>query len=304
MKLVLAYNQSDKFVSFYSSLQQHGRELFDYSGYDSLLFIYDHMTERGMEVVNLSTDQKLDQYDGVYINGYLKTYELAAATAICCEALKVPYVNKEMHDPPSLSKLTAHAKLAAAGVLTPRTIAGTKTAILKAMPKHTQNLFPAILKRADADRGIDNFKLSNIDEVRETLETYDNSSLWILQEFIDNDGFYLVSFYDQRPSFCIFRELLKRPDGDIKKSHMYKPKGGHNASLIELNEVPVQIITECEKAVKAMNRQIASVDCIFDSIGQKAYILEVNYNPQLVTIETFKEVRIKAFLDEINNTWT
>ncbi len=48
-----------------------------------------------------------------------------------------------------------------------------------------------------------------------------------------------------------------------------------------------------------MNRQVASVDCLYDQTTQKTYVLEVNYNPQLVTIETYKDVRIQAFLEAL-----
>jgi D-alanine-D-alanine ligase-like ATP-grasp enzyme len=50
-----------------------------------------------------------------------------------------------------------------------------------------------------------------------------------------------------------------------------------------------------------MNRQIASVDCLYDEATGEVFVLEVNYNPQLVTVETFKDVRIKAFLDNLNS---
>jgi D-alanine-D-alanine ligase-like ATP-grasp enzyme len=49
-----------------------------------------------------------------------------------------------------------------------------------------------------------------------------------------------------------------------------------------------------------MNRQIGSVDCLYDPKTERVHVLEVNYNPQLVTIETFRETRIKAFLEGIS----
>jgi len=71
-----------------------------------------------------------------------------------------------------------------------------------------------------------------------------------------------------------------------------------------LAEVPCEIIDECQRAIAALNRQIGGVDCIYDPVSQRVYVLEVNYNPQLVTIETYKDVRIKAFLDDINRDWS
>lgn len=303
MKLILANNQTDTFTSFYQGLQAKSAEPFDYSAYSEMLFLFDTDDEQPLKMVNLATGRQLDEYDGVYINGYLNTYELAATVAISCQALGVPFVNQELQDPPSLSKLTSYAKLAAAGVRLPKTVAGTKAALLRAGEYVGDELFPAILKRADADRGIDNFKVTSREEVAELLAEHDSRSLWILQEFIDNDGFYLVSFYGTKPVFCIFRSLEERPDGNARKAHMFKPKGGGNASLIELSEVPPQIIDECSKAISAMNRQIGSVDCLYNPRDQKTYLLEVNYNPQLVTIETFKDVRVQAFLDNLAQDW-
>lgn len=269
-----------------------------------MLFMFDNDAPQPIVVKNLAQSRDLTEYDGVYINGYLSTYELAATVAICCQALGVPYVNKEFEHAPSLSKLTSYARLVAAGVRIPKTWAGTKAALLAATEQYPDDLFPAVLKRADADRGIDNLKVISKAEVADCLQQHDERSIWILQEYVDNDGFYLVSFYDQQPVFCIFRALEERSDKNAQKAHMFKPKGGANASLLQLAEVPSEIIDECQRAINATNRQIGSVDCLFDPATKRVYVLEVNYNPQLVTIETFKDVRVKAFLDTINSDWT
>lgn len=301
MKLVLANNQSERFVSFYNSLRDRSPEPFDYSGYTDLLFIFDTFAKQPIQVLNTATNKSLTDYDGVYINGYLNTFELAAAVAICCDAIGVGYQNKEMHNPPSLSKLSMYAKLLAAGVTLPISLVGSKKAILHTASKNTNLTFPAVLKRADADRGIDNFKVKDFDEVAELLKEYDDDSIWVLQQYVENKGFHLVTFYDGKPTFCIYRTLEARPDGNSQKAHMYKPQGGANASLIPLNELEEGIVDECYEAINAMNRQIGSVDCIYDPLTKRTYILEVNYNPQFVTIETLKDVRIDAFLDNLKN---
>ena len=304
MKLVLANNQSDRFVAFYQSLQQQSAEPFDYSGYQSLLFMFDHGAAQPIVVKNLAENKDLTDYNGVYINGYLNSYELAATVAICAQALGVPYVNKELGQAPSLSKLTSYARLAAAGVRLPKTLAGSKAALLSASEYYPKTFFPAVLKRADADRGIDNLKVASAAEVVAALLSHDDRSIWILQAYIENSGYYLVSFYDQKPVFCIFRSLEARADGNAQKAHMFKPKGGINAALIDLPKLPAQIIYDTQRAINALDRQIGSVDCLFDPVSGQVYTLEVNYNPQLVTIETFKDVRIKAFLDNINRDWS
>ncbi|HSX42734.1 MAG TPA: hypothetical protein VLF59_01475 [Candidatus Saccharimonadales bacterium] len=299
MKLILANNQSEQFRTFYAATAAQSAVPFDYDAYENMLFLFDTDASPAVQVQSVDTGRALGEYDGVYLNGYLSTYELAVTMATCCQALDVPFVNHELADAPSLSKLSAHAKLARAGVRTPRTIAGAKSALVRAAGQLESMKFPAVLKRADADRGIDNFKVQNAAEALELLQPHDARSLWILQEFVPNDGFYLVSFYGQKPVFSIFRSLGLRPDGNEQKAHMYKPKGGANARQLQISEVPAVVVDAAQRAIDAMNRQIGSVDCLYDPASDKAYVLEVNYNPQLVTIETFKEVRIQAFLDGI-----
>jgi glutathione synthase/RimK-type ligase-like ATP-grasp enzyme len=303
MKLILANRQTEQFLAFYDDLKSKSAEPFDYSPYETLLFVFDTTAEKPIQVRNLAEGRELAEYDGVYINGYLDTYELAASVAISCQAMGVPFVNKELQNPPSLSKLTTYAKLAANGVSFPKTFAGAKAALVGAKEIIPSDLFPAILKRADADRGIDNFKVSSYDEAMQLLQDHDARSIWILQEFVPNDGFFLVSFYDAKPVFSIFRSLEARPDGNEQKAHMFKPKGGANASLVPLDELPPEVIATCSKAVTVMNRQIGSVDCIFVPETRRVYVLEVNYNPQLVTIETFKDIRVQAFLDNLETDW-
>jgi hypothetical protein len=302
VKLVLANNQSPKFVDFYQNLQEQRQVAFDYAGYDNLLFRFKTSASQPIEVVNLKHGHELSDYDGVYINGYLNTYELAATVAIACDHYGIAYANQELHQPPSLSKLTMYAKLAAAGISIPDSLAGTKKALMIAAEELENSRYPAILKRADADRGVDNYKVSSASEVLELLGPHPERSLWVLQDFIDNDGFYLISFYDQQPKFCIHRRLESRPDGNVQKAHMYKPKGGSNASLIELADAPEALVDTCRRAVEAMNRQVASVDCLFNPQTNQATVLEVNYNPQLVTIETFKDIRVDAFVEYLKNS--
>jgi len=301
MKLILANNQTETFTSFYATLQARSSEPFEYAGYDMLLFQFDSGADQPVRVRNLATNRNLDDYDGIYINGYLSSYELAAALATACDSLGVSYVNKELHDAPSLSKLTMYAKLAKAHVPIPRTIAGTKRA-LEAATEYTKDFtFPVVLKRADADRGIDNFKVDSFEQLAQLLSTQHTMSLWLLQEFVPNDGFYLLSYYDDSAAFCIFRSLESRPDGNELKSHMYKPKGGKNASLVALDQVPEPLLAASLLAMHAMNRQIGSVDCIYDAVTSRVFVLEVNYNPQLVTVSTFKAEREQALLDYLAN---
>jgi len=303
MKLILATNQSEKFRAFYEDIRDRVTSGLCYASYRDLLFTFDPDSASPICVIDTVSGRHLDEFDGVYINGYMNAYELAISVAACCDFLRIPYVNQEMRDAPSLSKVSSYAKLAAAGVRVPKTYAGTKKVLVASSRYADVEIFPAILKRSDADRGVDNFKVTSSEHAAEILQDYDDKSVWLLQQFILNDGFYLISYYDQEPKFSVYRTLQERPDGNVLKAHMYKPKGGINASLVDLAEVPKIIRVECLKAIQAMNRQIGSVDCVVDTANEQAYILEVNFNPQLVTVETFKDVHVAALIDNLNKKW-
>ena len=299
MKLVLANNQSQQFRDFYAGLNDQIDGGLAYASYNDLVFLF-NTADRPLDVVFADTAKSLRDFAGIYINGYLSSYELAASVAEACSHLGIPFVNQEMAHAPSLSKLTMHVKLAARNVSAPATIGASKKALLAFCSSQTAVAYPAILKRADADRGIDNFKVKSYEEMISLLQEQPDHSLWLLQQFIDNDGFYLISYYGGEPKFCIYRSLEKRPDNNEQKAHMFKPVGGVNAREIAITELDKAILDETAKAVGALDRQIGSVDCLLDKATGKVYVLEVNYNPQLVTIETLKEIRVRAFVDFMN----
>ncbi len=298
MKLVIANNQTDKFVEFHQTLQAE-EKLYDYIGYRSLLFYFEKNKTR---FVNVENQQDQSNYTGVYLNGYLSTPELAVTMARVLAHNGVNYVNRELGVAPSLSKLSAYAALVASGVSIPKTYGGSAYALLKGIEQSLIDIpTPFILKRADADRGIDNYKIESYERAVDILHTQEERSLWVIQEFIPNDGFYLVSYYDSKAKFSIFRSLEERPDGKQELAHMFKPKGGANASLLDIQQLPGALLEESNRAISALNRQIGSVDLLYSEEQERAYVLEVNYNPQLVTIETFKDVRQQAFLDAIKD---
>lgn len=298
MKLVLANNQTDKFVDFHESLQAD-EKIYDYIGYRSLLFYFE---KNVTSFINVENQQNQSYYTGVYLNGYLSTPEIAVTAARVLGHNNIIYVNHELGIAPSLTKLSAYAALAAEGISIPKTYGGSAYALLKGIDSNTVQIpVPFILKRADADRGIDNYKIDSYERAAEILKSQEERSLWVIQEFIQNDGFFLVSYYDSKAKFSIFRSLEVRPDGKEELAHMFKPKGGRNASLLDINELPETLRKQSDAAIAALNRQIGSVDLLYSAEQDEAYVLEVNYNPQLVTIETFKDVRQQAFLDAIKD---
>jgi glutathione synthase/RimK-type ligase-like ATP-grasp enzyme len=294
MKLVLANNQTERFVAFHTDVQQ-AEKIYDYGDYAGLLFEF---AADKVSFLHVDTGRRADEYDGVYLNGYLSTPEIAVTAATVLEGLQIHYVNSELGNAPSLSKLSAYAKLAARGVSIPRTFAGAARALRFGVERDLINIeLPVVLKRADADRGIDNYILDSYDDVAAKLRDVEDRSLWVLQEFVPNEGFFVVSFYHSQPKFGIYRSLEARPDGRKELAHMYKPAGGINASLLDVKDIPRPVLDEAQRALDVMHREIGSADIVVHKTTGVPYVLEVNYNPQLVTITTFADIRREIFLD-------
>lgn len=304
MILILGNNQSERFSKFYQDLQQKADFSFDYTGYESLLFTFTNNRSEPVSARNLAQGRLIADYEAVYINNYINTIELASATAIVAERLRVPYANREFSKPPSFSKLTEYARLAASDVIIPETIAGSKTAIMHPSTAELLNEYPYILKRADADRGVDNFMVSSYKMIMELLADKAPRSLWVVQKFIPNDGYFRIAYNGGEASYAIFRSLQQRPDGNELKAHMYRPKGGINADLVPLENVPEPVMRLSNQAVLSMDRQFAGVDCLYSAVTDEACIVEVNYNPQLVTIESFSDIRQQAFLNGLKQIKT
>ncbi len=294
IKLVLSNNQTEKFTQFHRDLQAD-EKLYEYTGYASLLFIFQ---KGSVDFITLHNGYHARDYKAAYLTSYLHSLELASAAALVLDANAVRYVDRQLENAVSASKLTEYARLAVAGVTIPFTYAGTARALLEGLEKGLLAVsFPLILKRADADRGMDNYKIASEARLQEVLRTHSARSLWVVQEFIPNDGFYRLTFYQGTLSSVVFRAAHERPDHNDEKTHLNKPKGGVNAFLVEEASLPEALIDEARHSCQAMKREFAGVDALLDTATGTPYILEVNYNPQLVTINTFEEERRRDFLE-------
>lgn len=296
--LVLSNNQTMRFNDFFADIQE-SHKFFDYSGYTDLLFIFDNKSKHPASFLNLDTGRKSYEYSGAYITGYSSGAfsDLAFAVAQILTTEKIRIADSELKDAPSLSKISETAKLVSAGVLMPKTYGGTKMAIVRAITTQKIKLkYPLIFKLANGKRGIDNYTIYNENEIFDLLKDKPDDSIWILQEYIESDGFYRLNTYFYKPAYGIYR--TNNPEAvDRHHVHMYKPRGGINATFLEPREIPVKVVRAARRASKVVGREFAGVDIMISKFGRKPYIIEVNNYPQLVTVESFKERRVKAFID-------
>lgn len=296
IKLVLSSSQSSKFTEFHELIQA-GDRVYDYMGYSSLLFC---LKTGSVDFVILNNNMRASNYSGAYITGYHNYPELAVAAATVLSSHNINYADSQLEHAMSMTKLTEYTRLAANGVPIPATYAGFAPALIRGLKEGRVDIdFPLILKRADADRGIDNLKVASADRLREILSSASKRSVWIIQEFIPNEGFYRLTCYKGKVASVAYRAVFDRQDGNEEKSHLNKPRGGANASLIGAESLPDSLVEACLRGCDVMGREFAGVDALIDSRTGLPYILEVNYNPQLATTTTMVKEKAADFIEAV-----
>lgn len=297
--LMLSSNQSMKFNDFFADIQAGKQQLFDYSGYSDLLFVFDTRLRHPAYFINLDTKKKSYEYGGVYATGYTSVdgcTSLAIAVARIMSAEGIPVADSELAGSLSLSKMPELAKLALSGVRIPKTYGGTKIAIIRALTTKKIDLeFPVVFKANNGKRGRDNWAMYSENEIYDFLQDKPDSSIWIMQKMIRCDGFYRLNTYFYHPAYGIYRTNDAEKAGK-HRIHMYKPQGGANATFLETKKIPKEVVKIAKKATKATKREFAGVDVVLEKSSRLPYVIEVNTCPQLVTVESFKEERIGAFL--------
>lgn len=302
MKLILSDGQSVKFKNYFKALSQEHSFEFDYSGYKEILFSYiEDETSIKAEAYLFGTGKNLSDYSGVYFKSYELRPDIANSLAQILDKNHIKYIDNEVGRAISSSKLSMYTKLAVANLRIPNTYAGHTKALRKALVDGII-IFKnkKVLKRADADRGIDNYLVNNSEEVLDILDSKP-PSIWLLQDHVENDGYYRIMIYGQEAKLAIYRKLMPRPDKNKMKSHMYRPKGGENAELVKVGDLDEKLLQLSLKAAETMNRQIAGVDVLISKKNNKAYLMEVNYNPELVNLSTFNKERESALVEYLRN---
>ena len=293
MKLILSKGNSKKFQNFFYKLSEDYNLDADYTNYQKILFI---INNNFVNASLLGIGKHISDYNFVYFKSYFDNIEVASSIAMILDSLHIQYIDKEVGRSVSLSKLSMNTKLALNKISIPSTFAGYSAAINQGIDSGIISINKKmVLKRADADRGIDNYLVESEKEVKEIINQ--TPALWILQEYILNSGFYRIVVYGGKARLGIFRSLEKRPDGNKRKAHIYKPRGGINACLLTIADIPKNIVEISENSATIMNRQVAGVDVLVSNLDNKPYILEVNNNPELVNVVTFQSERRRALAD-------
>lgn len=238
-------------------------------------------------------NEPVSHYSLVYIKSYKLAVDQALALARFCRFISIPLIDEELqHTELSLSKLSEAVKLKSQRLPVIDSVVVSKNQALTMFDKATNQFgLPFVVKDAFSDRGKNNVIIFGREDFSELVSGFSEDSLPILQRFIPNDGFYRVVLFDYSPKMIIFRGVSEHSNAN--KSHLNKPAGGANSELIPVDEADPSMVKLAKKCSKIMKRNIAGVDLIQDKNNGKWYILEVNYNPSMVSDNRSRE---KAFI--------
>lgn len=222
----------------------------------------------------------VSDYSLAYIKSHWNYPEQASTLAEYLLYKSKPFFDQELRNYTSRSKLSEYMKLATHGIDIPRSFAGYPQLLKKQMGKITGVIgFPMVFKAAEADRGRDNYFVEDEATLNKLIDEVPEKSIYIIQAFVPNDGFYRINVFGKDAKMAVFRSKCEHEDP--LKQHLSKPSGGSNAKIIPIEDLVPEIMQLAVRASIYMKREIAGVDVIQDKSTGKCYILEVNSSPQL-----------------------
>jgi glutathione synthase/RimK-type ligase-like ATP-grasp enzyme len=257
--------------------------------YGSLLF---HLAPRNIQVTTLPSEQDIAQSDLVYLKTHQDNAEQAKAVAEYLHYKAVRYIGHEIGQDSAGGKLSEYMRLAAYDLPIPTSIAATPNVLKDRYEELVHELGqPFVLKDSSSDRGKDNFLIDSAAAFTKVLADKSEQYIYIAQRYIANDGYIRLLVTGHEVALAIGR--TPSVSEDPLKAHLNQPRGGANAALLALDEIPPHVQDIGTRAAAVMQREIAGIDLIQDRETKEWYVLEVNNAPQIRS-GTFIDEKLKA----------
>ena len=278
--VVLVTGVTQKIKAFFDKVEKNLNSELILLSYDDLSY---DINEYSQPKISLPDGRDLSDIDFVYFKSYSTHLEQAIAIARYLDYKHVPFFDSEIKQAVSRSKLSEIFTLAIHGVKVPK----TTMLVNDNFPSYSEIIDKIgqvfVLKDAFSDRGKNNFIIKNKNDYNEAISLLKDNGVKITlcQQYIENDGFLRVLIMSRD----IIQVVKRLPcvHANRLKNHLNKPKGGVNAiELTKLEDYGSNVAVLAQKAAIAMKREVAGVDLIQDANTGQWYILEVNYNPEVV----------------------
>jgi glutathione synthase/RimK-type ligase-like ATP-grasp enzyme len=295
---VLVLDRSPKLTKdFFSKVQKLNQLSLDYktAGYKDLLFC---LNTPETKVIN-TADQHLDisHYGFTYFKSHTSYTEFALAVAEYLQFKGRPFVDRELTDYVSGTKLTEAMKLASYRLPIPPTICAA-TSTLSSRYQEIADLLgvPFVLKEISSDRAKNNYLISGEAKFKQLLEAAPPEHVYLAQRYIEHDALVRVYVAGNKAKLAVECKN-KVIDRQKLRSHLHQ----FSAEGKTRTFTPEKSLAETAvQAARCLDRQIAGVDMVKDKNDEKWYILEVNSAPQLRSGPFLKEkaTLVAEFFDE------
>lgn len=224
-----------------------------------------------VDVIAKDDMRNTTKYDALFIrattavNHY--TYQMARNAAL--DNLVV------MDDPQSIIRCTNKVYLAELfdvhQILTPPT-----QLISKYNPDYSAITYPCVLKKPDSSCSMGVIKIDNLQELEKATEAFfETSDILIVQAFMPTEFDWRIGIIDNKPLYAC-RYYMAKDHWQIVDWNT-EDRLIHDAVAIE--DVPDAVIQLALKTTKLIGDSLYGVD--IKSIGDKAYMIEVNDNPSV-----------------------
>ncbi|MEK6899513.1 MAG: RimK family alpha-L-glutamate ligase, partial [Nanoarchaeota archaeon] len=139
--------------------------------------------------------------------------------------------------------------------------------------------FPCVLKQPDSSFSLGVMKVENTEELNEKVSfLLGKSDLILVQEFLSTDFDWRIGIINKKPLYACKYYMADKHWQIIKRDHQGKKKEG-NSETLPIEQVPKHVVDTALKAANLIGDGLYGVD--LKEIGNKAFIIEVNDNPNI-----------------------
>lgn len=242
---------------------------------------------------DMRNGHELAEYAAIIIRGHIHEHvDVVKTVSVYAHGKNVPVVN-DYSMFRTASKLIQAVNFEVYGLPVGQTVFVT--------PAVADNLdqlpfgFPCIMKATNGSHGNYNYKLEGPEDVARILAEDGDKHTFVLQRFMPNDCDYRVLIAGNHV------RLIKR--SALADSHLNNTSKGGDAELVDIAELPAEIIEQAKLIIAKIGMSIAGVDVLYDKSTDSYSFLEVNSQPQLMTgaFVPEKEKLIGAFLSDLTS---
>lgn len=229
---------------------------------DGIFSIYDAKNKR-----------ELSEYKALFIRGDALRNRMDVVCSVneYAQINNIPIINSYSNVRDS-SKLLQAVNFQKLGVPVALTMYITEAVLIQ-----SENLnwpFPCVMKAVHGSHGNDNYVVHGWEDVKSHIDSQPTIR-FVLQRFVPNDCDYRI--------LVVGDEVLVIRRSATGGTHLNNTSKGGVAELVDIQEIPKEVMENVKKVMDSYGMAIAGVDVFADKNSKEFFFLEVNSQPQLMT---------------------